>query len=409
MCFGVSTRGSQLSFLLLACSSLLAQKDFTPDVVFKGFTLAGWHSVGAAAWSARDGQLTATPSSPEGGWLISDQKYQDVRLFARMQCKDVCDAGVLLRAERTKDGGLHGVYISLAGDDLDAYDLTIDASGKEVQRVKLAPAPPETVGIGGPAGGGPPIPAADAGAGPGAAPAGPPRNNRRRGASLGKPGDWNTVELIAENQSLNGSVNDGVLSGGAISPNGYGSIALHVGGKGPIVLDRIGTKDINSERQPIEITSDHFTRRKISDFYYGWSAVSADIRKKGVLDVISGPFVYLGPDYVDRVRYREGRVYNPSLEYAPDMVNFAYDFNGDGWPDIIASDLQGGQRPLDLYINPGGESRRWTKYRIVDKVSSELVLMKDIDGDGKPEIIFGAGVFTLTRSQILSQFQLRGK
>ncbi|MEO6802776.1 MAG: VCBS repeat-containing protein [Granulicella sp.] len=84
-------------------------------------------------------------------------------------------------------------------------------------------------------------------------------------------------------------------------------------------------------------------------------------------------------------------MYNPSLEYAPDMVNFAYDFNGDGWPDIVASDIEGGLRPLDLFINPAGESRRWTKYRAISNVSTELVLMKDIDGDGKLEILFGGG------------------
>ena len=34
---------------------------------------------------------------------------------------------------------------------------------------------------------------------------------------------------------------------------------------------------------------------------------------------------------------REGRVYNASTEFAPDMVNLAYDFTGDGWPDVLSS------------------------------------------------------------------------
>jgi hypothetical protein len=366
------------------CSSLYAQKDFVPDTVFKGSTLTGWHTVGGANWTAKDGQVTAA----EGGWLVSDQKYQDVRLFVRMQCKDTCDGGVLLRAEKTKDGGLHGVYVSLAEGDLDTYELTTDASGKEIQRTKLPPAPPEVVGIGGPAGGArPPAPAAGASAAPAGPPAGGPRN-RRPTASLAKAGDWNTVELIVENNALNGTLNDAPLAGGAVSPDGFGAIALHAG-KGQIMLEKIGVKDVNGERWPLEVTSEHFTERKISDFYYGWSAVSGDLRKKGTMDIVSGPFIYLGPDYVERLRYREGRVYNPALEYAPDMVNFVADFNGDGWPDIVASDLEGGQRPLDLYINPKGESRRWTKSRAIDRVSTELVLMKDIDGDGKQEIIFG--------------------
>ena len=67
------------------------------------------------------------------------------------------------------------------------------------------------------------------------------------------------------------------------------------------------------------------------------------------------------------------------------MVNFAYDFTGDGWPDILMVD----QRPIYLYVNPRGESRRWDRYNVVPQASTEIELMKDIDGDGKPEILFG--------------------
>ena len=72
------------------------------------------------------------------------------------------------------------------------------------------------------------------------------------------------------------------------------------------------------------------------------------------------------------------------------MVNFTHDFTGDGWPDILASELVGG-RPIDLYVNPKGESRRWDKFRVLPTISTELVLMRDLDADGKPEMIFGGG------------------
>src|SRR5690606_38747722 len=81
---------------------------------------------------------------------------------------------------------------------------------------------------------------------------------------------------------------------------------------------------------------------------------------------------------------------NPSTEYSPDMVNFSHDFTGDGWPDILSSEMQGG-RPLDLYVNPKGEARLWDKHRVLPTVSTEIVLMRDIDGDGKVEMIFGGG------------------
>jgi hypothetical protein len=73
------------------------------------------------------------------------------------------------------------------------------------------------------------------------------------------------------------------------------------------------------------------------------------------------------------------------MQFAPGMMNFAYDFTGDGWPDILIA----ASRPMWLYVNPKGESRRWNKYLVVPKVTTEVVLLKDIDGDGKPELVYG--------------------
>lgn len=103
---------------------------------------------------------------------------------------------------------------------------------------------------------------------------------------------------------------------------------------------------------------------------------------------MSGPFYYLGPSFTERKVYREGRVYNPATEFAPDMVNLAYDFTDDGAPDILSSL---GNRHMDLYVNPKGESRRWDKFSVLPTITTEIVLLKDLDKDGKPEVIFGGG------------------
>ena len=83
--------------------------------------------------------------------------------------------------------------------------------------------------------------------------------------------------------------------------------------------------------------------------------------------------------------FTAARTYNPSNQFSQGMVNFAYDFTGDGWPDILMVD----QRPIYLYVNPRGESRRWERYNVVPQASTEIELLKDIDGDGKPEVLFG--------------------
>jgi hypothetical protein len=40
-------------------------------------------------------------------------------------------------------------------------------------------------------------------------------------------------------------------------------------------------------------------------------------------------------------------------------------------------------------VNPKGEPRRWDRYNVVPQASTEIELLKDIDGDGKPEVLFG--------------------
>src|SRR5450756_339247 len=73
---------------------LEAQKDFVPDVVFNGSSLSGWHALGRATWTARDGQIEGKAATGEG-WLVSDKSFQDVRVFSRLQCGPGCNAGIL--------------------------------------------------------------------------------------------------------------------------------------------------------------------------------------------------------------------------------------------------------------------------------------------------------------------------
>ena len=97
-----------------------ASKNFSPDVVFTGSNITAWRSVGQAAWRAQNGEIVGTPSAASGGWLLADRSYQDVAVFASFRCAAGCQTGMLLRAERTADGGLKGVFVSLNEGDLAA-------------------------------------------------------------------------------------------------------------------------------------------------------------------------------------------------------------------------------------------------------------------------------------------------
>src|SRR5256714_15444268 len=122
-------------FVLLS-AIFAATHDFIPDFTFQGSLLTAWHALGQANWRAENGEIIATLQSPEGGWLMLDKGYQDVKFYAEFRCAGKCDAGVLLRAGKTSEGGWKGVYVALTGED-GTYDLTMNADGKELNRTRL--------------------------------------------------------------------------------------------------------------------------------------------------------------------------------------------------------------------------------------------------------------------------------
>jgi hypothetical protein len=96
---------------------------------------------------------------------------------------------------------------------------------------------------------------------------------------------------------------------------------------------------------------------------------------------------YLGPDYTVSPEIYLAEPSPVGTSYAPPMVNFAYDYTRDGWPDVLIAN----GRPMSLYVNPKGELRRWDKYNVLPTINSEIAVFKDIDGDGKPDVVFVGG------------------
>jgi hypothetical protein len=381
---------------------------FAPDWTFKGSTLTGWRVLGQADWRAVDGELIGTPKSPEGGWLVLDKSFQDVQLGADFRCTGGCKTGVLLRAEKTASG-MKGLYVSLVEADAGSYAVTIDASGRELTRERLgaaggmarfAPtAPPAAApGAGAPAAGAPPAAArgtgaqaAPAGAGRGAAPGG-------RGAPSAvtsvvshpsiaiKPDDWNDLDIVLDATLLRPHVNSGLRgAGGSVAVDEamgqFGPIALYVGGTGEVRFRDISYKDVNLKRFAKEEISPKFRMQRLAPFQYSWAEAAADVNRDGQMDIIIPPFIFMGPDYLTAREFYAGETLNPSTVYPAIMVGFAGDFTGDGWPDFLSTN--GGK----LYVNPKGEPRRWDVYPNVVTGVSEICVMRDIDGDGTPDLV----------------------
>jgi hypothetical protein len=374
-----------------------ANRNFVADWTFKSSSLARFRSIGDADWHAENGEIVGKPRTTTGGWLILDKPLEDIEFATTFRCTGGCQAGVMVRTQSTPEG-IRGIYVSLPdGDDpAAAFALKLDPQGREVSREPLNRAggmvreyvPPAPGAPGGRRG-----PGRAGGRGRGFFGSGlPPDSPYTRPDYSYKPNEWNPLEIILDANILRVWIHDGPEAGTTSGEAdekfaNYGPVALHVGGTGEVRFKQVEIKDLGRRVLPDEEVSSRFRMQRINDFYYGWSASAADINHDGILDIVSGPFYYLGPDFkVSREIYLS-KTSDVSSQLTPAMVNFAYDYTGDGWPDVLISH----GRAMSLYVNPRGELRRWDKYDVLPTISSEIAVFKDIDGDGKPDAAFVGG------------------
>lgn len=126
--------------------------------------------------------------------------------------------------------------------------------------------------------------------------------------------------------------------------------------------------------------------RNLTDIYFSEGANAADINRDGHVDVIYGPHWYEGPDF------KKGHAFYPAKpqpmnRYANSFFTWPYDFDGDGWTDLLVVGLPG--TPAYLYENPGGKAvtKLWTKHQVFDAVGNESPQLTNLVGDEKPELV----------------------
>ena len=387
--------------------------------------LTGFKPLGQADWKVQNGEIVGTPKDASGGWLLlGGKEFQDLQIYASVKCVAGCKAGFVMRAEKTPDGGMKGVLMSVTENDLVPYMVKIDANGKEISREALAA--PAGRGRGRRwarrrrrgrwgstgrrraaaarvlAGGGAAPPAGGAGCGaatgdnatarmaaataalggraPNPGPPPPmspelaaqyPKESRlgARPSGAFTPGDYNAVEVLLTDNSVQPKFNGGSLGGSSGRPipdaekDGYGQIGFYVGGTGEVRIKDFMYKDILNHAWAPDETGRNFKQVRIDPHYYSWSTAVADFNHDGTLDVAAGAFYYLGPDYTVGKQIYTPVSFNPTAEWPiPAMVNLAYDFTGDGWPDVLQMGGNAGNGTGFLFVNPKGQSRHWAKY-----------------------------------------------
>ena len=146
-------------------------------------------------------------------------------------------------------------------------------------------------------------------------------------------------------------------------------------------LDDIATY-LLSLRKP-EIVD--FKKQMLTDQYYSEGANIADFNNDGKVDIVSGPYWYEAPDYKKKHEIYKVHAFSKISGYANSFFTFPYDFNKDGWQDILAWGLP--NRPATVYVNPQGKSGHWQAHKVFSAVGHESPVFGDIDNDGQPELL----------------------
>lgn len=148
-----------------------------------------------------------------------------------------------------------------------------------------------------------------------------------------------------------------------------------------------------------------FTKVQLTDQFWAEGADFGDFNHDGIMDVASGPYWYEGPDFKVRHEYRpatnsfnhtnaDGTVTKiPGYEgalgvnnaYSDNFFTFVYDFNHDGWPDIMIIGFPG--KEAYWFENPQGKPGHWQRHLLFNTVDNESPVLTELIGDGKPQLV----------------------
>ncbi len=149
-----------------------------------------------------------------------------------------------------------------------------------------------------------------------------------------------------------------------------------------------------------------FSKQKLNKHFWAEGAHYADFNHDGANDVVVGPYWYAGPGFKKRheiypatekfeLKSKDGKTVTiPGFAgelsgrnaYSGNFLTYTYDFNGDGWADVLVFGFPG--KDTTWYENPQNKSDgHWKPHVVWNETDNESPQLGDITGDGRPELI----------------------
>lgn len=156
-----------------------------------------------------------------------------------------------------------------------------------------------------------------------------------------------------------------------------------------------------------------FNTTKLTNKFWAEGAHFGDFDKDGNTDIVIGPYWYAGPDFKHIHEYYPATnsfkvMGSDGIErsivgftgelsgkngYSDNFLTYTYDFDSDGWLDILVFGWPG--KATTWYQNPGreGHSKHWQPHVVWNETDNESPQLMDVTGDGKPELLCHARGF----------------